>query len=226
MKLTWYGHAAFLIEGKTRTIIDPFIRANQLTPIAFDQVSCDLIIVTHGHRDHFGDAIPLSKRLDIPIISNHEIATYVKTNNAKGLGINFGGAVEIKGIKVHMVQALHSSGIDYAKLNFSGGSPAGFIIEDEKSIYHAGDTGLFSDIKLIGELYNPDVVLLPIGGAFTMGPEHAAKAAKMLGCPTVVPMHYNTFPSIRQDPQKFKRMVESICDAEVFVCEIGVPFEV
>ncbi len=226
MKLTWYGHAAFFLEGKIRTIIDPYIRENQKTPVAFDQVFCDFIIVTHGHRDHFGDAIPLSRKLGIPIISNHEIATYSKTKGAKGLGINFGGEVTVKDVKVHMVQAWHSSGIDFAKLNFSGGSPAGFIIEEERTIYHAGDTGLFSDMKLIGELYKPEVALLPIGGAFTMGPEQAAKAAKWIGSPIIIPMHYNTFPNIMQDPMKFKRLVESICDAEVIICEIGVPFEV
>jgi L-ascorbate metabolism protein UlaG (beta-lactamase superfamily) len=226
MKLTWYGHASFLLEGKIKTIIDPFLRENKLTPVAFDKVFCDLIVVTHGHRDHFGDAIPLSKRLNIPIISNHEIATYAKKDNANAFGINFGGEVMLKGTKIHMVQAWHSSGIDYAKLNFSGGSPAGFVIEDEKTIYHAGDTGLFSDMKLIGELYKPDVALLPIGGSFTMNPKQAAKAAEWIGSPVVVPMHYNTFKEIKQDPNKFKNMVESVCDSKVFVCEIGVPFEV
>jgi L-ascorbate metabolism protein UlaG (beta-lactamase superfamily) len=226
MKLTWYGHATFFLEGKIRTIIDPFIRENKLTPISFDQVLCDLIIVTHGHRDHFGDAIPLSKRLGIPIISNHEIATYAKTNKARAIGINFGGNVAVGDVKVNMVQAWHSSGIDYAKLNFSGGSPAGFIIEEEKTIYHAGDTGLFSDMKLIGELYKPDVALLPIGGLFTMNPEQAVKAAEWIGSPVVVPMHYNTFAAIKQDPNKYKSMVESVCDSKVLICEIGVPFEV
>lgn len=226
MKLTWYGHSTFLLEGKIRTIIDPFIRENPVTPVAFDQVQCDLILVTHGHRDHFGDAIPLSKRYDIPIISNHEIASYAKINRANAIGINYGGDIKVKGVKINMVQAVHSSGIDFSKLNFSGGNPAGFIIEEEKKIYHTGDTTLFSDMKLIGELYNPDILLIPIGGTFTMNPEHAAKAAKIIGSPIVIPMHYNTFPVINQDPENFKRLVESICDAEVLICEIGVPFEV
>lgn len=226
MKITWYGHATFILEGKIRTIIDPFIRENPVTPIAFDHVICDLILVTHGHRDHLGDAIPLSKKFNIPIVSNHEISTYANTQKANAIGINYGGDVTIKGVKINMVQAVHSSGIDFSKLNFSGGNPAGFIIEEEKKVYHAGDTCLFSDMEMIGELYKPDILILPIGGTFTMNPEHAAKAAKMIKSPIVVPMHYNTFPLINQDPNKFKSMVESISNAEVIICEIGVPFEV
>ncbi|UCG68722.1 MAG: metal-dependent hydrolase [Thermoplasmata archaeon] len=226
MKITWYGHANFLLEGKIRTIIDPFIRENPVITVPFDEIICDLILVTHGHRDHFGDAIALSKRHGIPIVSNYEISTYAKINHAKAIGINYGGDVKVKGIKVTMVQALHSSGIDFSKLNFSGGNPAGFIIEEEKTVYHTGDTSLFLDMKLIGEIYRPDVLLVPIGGLFTMKPEHAAKAAQMIKSPIVVPMHYNTFSEIKQDPIKFKRMVESMCDAEVIICEIGTPFEV
>jgi L-ascorbate metabolism protein UlaG (beta-lactamase superfamily) len=226
MKFTWYGHATFLLEGRIRTIIDPFFRESPVTPITFEEIICDLILVTHGHRDHLGDAIPFSKRLNIPIVSNHEISSYAKTKNAVAIGINYGGDVKVKGVKINMVQAVHSSGIDFSKLNFSGGNPAGFIIEEEKIVYHTGDTSLFSDMKLIGELYKPEILILPIGGKFTMNPEHAAKAAKMIGSPIVVPMHYNTFPSIKQNPMEFKTMVESKTSAEVKICEIGVPFEV
>jgi L-ascorbate metabolism protein UlaG (beta-lactamase superfamily) len=226
MKLTWLGHAAFLLEGKARILIDPFITGNPKAPCKAEEIECDMVCVTHGHGDHLGDAIPISKRNEAPIVAIHEIARFAEMNGCEAIGMNLGGSAEIKEVKVTMVQAWHSSGIDESGFAFSGGDPAGLIIEDGRTIYHAGDTCLFSDMKLIGELYGPEIAMLPIGDRFTMNPEHAAKAAQWIKPEIVIPMHYNTFPPVEQNPEEFKSLVESLCDCEVIVCEPGITIEV
>ncbi|UCG69586.1 MAG: metal-dependent hydrolase [Thermoplasmata archaeon] len=226
MRLTWLGHAAFLLEGKSRLLVDPFITGNPMAPCKAEEIECDIVCVTHGHGDHLGDAISIAKRNQAPIVAIHEIARYADKNGVEGIGLNMGGGVELKGIKIIMVQAWHSSGIDASNFGFSGGDPAGFIINDEKTVYHAGDTCLFSDMKLIAELYRPQIALLPIGDRFTMNPETAAKAAAWIRPEIAIPMHYNTFPPVEQDPKEFKSLVESLCDSEVLICEPGKTQEV
>ncbi|UCE37124.1 MAG: metal-dependent hydrolase [Thermoplasmata archaeon] len=226
MKITWLGHAAFLIEGESRILIDPFISGNPMAPCKAEEIECDIICVTHGHGDHLGDAIPIAKKNSAPIIAIHEIARYAVKHGVEGIGANLGGSVELKGIRFTMVQAWHSSGIDASGFGFSGGDPAGFIISTQKVLYHAGDTCIFSDMKLIGELYKPQISFLPIGDRFTMNPEHAAKAASWIKSDIVIPMHYNTFPPVAQNPSEFKSLVESLCDSEVVICEVGKAVEV
>jgi len=226
MKITWLGHAAFLVEGKNRILIDPFITGNPTAPCKAEEIQCDIICVTHGHGDHLGDAIPIAKKNHVPIVAIHEIARYVEKQGVEGIGLNMGGSVKHNDTKFTMVQAWHSSGIDASGFGFSGGDPAGFVIRDEKTIYHAGDTCLFSDMKLIGELYKPEIAMLPIGDRFTMGPDHAAKAAAWIKPEIVIPMHYNTFPLVKQNPYEFKSLVETICDSEVMICEPGKTLEV
>lgn len=226
MKITWLGHAAFLIEGKKKILIDPFITGNPMAPVKAEEIECDIIAVTHGHGDHLGDAIPIAKRNSAPIVAIHEIARYLEKQDVQAVGMNLGGSAEVGGIKFTMVQAWHSSGIDASDFGFSGGDPAGFIIEEEKTIYHAGDTCLFSDMKLIGELYNPEIAMLPIGDRFTMNPETAARAASWIKAEIVIPMHYNTFPLVEQNPKEFKSFTESLCDCEVIICVPGKTIEV
>jgi L-ascorbate metabolism protein UlaG (beta-lactamase superfamily) len=226
MKLIWLSHASFLLESSMRILIDPFISGNPKAPCKPEEIECDIICVTHGHGDHLGDAIPISKRTQAPIVAIHEIARYAEENGCEAVGMNIGGSIELKGIGITMVQAWHSSGIDVSKFGFSGGSSAGFIIKAQKTVYHAGDTCLFSDFKLIGELYNPEISILPIGDRFTMGPEDAARAATWLKSDIVIPMHYNTFEPIEQDPEEFKSLVESLCDSEVVICQPGKTIEV
>jgi L-ascorbate metabolism protein UlaG (beta-lactamase superfamily) len=226
MRLTWLGHAAFLMEGKIRILIDPFITGNPMAPCKAEEIECDVICVTHGHGDHLGDAISIAKGNNVPVVAIHEIARYAEKNGVEGVGLNIGGSIELKETKFTMVQAWHSSGIDASGFGFSGGDPAGFIIRAEKTVYHAGDTCLFSDMKLIAELYKPDIALLPIGDRFTMNPEHAAKAASWISPKIVIPMHYNTFPSVEQNPEVFKGLVESLCDSKVMICEPGKTIEV
>lgn len=209
MKITWLGHSAFVIEDGKKVLVDPFITGNDASPVKPDDVECDLIAVTHGHGDHLGDAIFIGKRKNVPIVAIYELAEYINSKGANGIGMNFGGTLDYEGIKISMVPALHSSGISESKFSHDGGLPAGFVIElNGKKVYHAGDTGLFSDMKLIGEIYQPDVALLPVGGLFTMDTKLATIAAKWIHPKFVIPMHYNTWPPIKANPEEMRDELE------------------
>lgn len=222
VKIIWLGHSAFLFEAEQKLLIDPFISGNPLAPCSPDKLNPDIIAVTHGHRDHLGDAIEIGKRTGCRIISVHEVANYIKSKGVFAEGMGKGGTVNIEGIKLTMTEALHSSSIDASGFSFDGGSPAGFIIQiNGHSIYHAGDTGVFGDMKLIGELYKPEVALLPIGDRFTMGIKEATKAVELIQPQIVIPMHYNTFDVISQDPEEFKRAVEAKVDTKVVIMKPG-----
>ncbi len=209
MKIRWLGHSAFLIEGSKKILVDPFITGNDKAPVKPDDVDCDIIAVTHGHGDHLGDAIFISKRKNVPIVAIYELAEYISSKGANAVGMNFGGTYEYEGVKLSMVPALHSAGITESNFTHSGGLPAGFVIEmDGKRVYHAGDTGLFGDMKLIGEIYHPDVALLPIGGLFTMDTKLATIAARWIKSKYVIPMHYNTWPPIEANPEEMREDLE------------------
>jgi len=207
MKLKYLGHSCFVIEGKERVVVDPFIRDNPLSPAKVEEVKADIVAITHGHRDHLGDGIEIAKNNDATLVAIHEIAVYAASKGVKAEGINMGGGVKVGETEIYMVQAWHSSGIDEANYTLST-SPAGLIIKSDATIYHAGDTSLFSDMKLIGELYKPQVALLPIGGRYTMDARQAAMAAEMVGAKISIPMHYNTFDAIKQNPEEFKKLAE------------------
>lgn len=221
MKLIWHGHSNFEIEDSLDTIIDPFFMGNSQADVKWDEVSPDVLVITHGHADHLGDAISIAKETDCEIIGINELAKYVQSRGIDALGSNIGGTIELGPVKYTMVQAVHSNGIDEAGFGWDAGSPAGVVIEDTSVVYHAGDTALFSDMALIGELYKPKVALLPIGGRFTMDASAAVKAVKLIKPELVVPMHYNTFDVIKADPWKFQKMVEDETDAEAVVMEPG-----
>ncbi len=209
MKIVWLGHSAFEVIGKKHVLIDPFISGNTVAPKKAGSLNPEVIVVTHGHADHFGDAVEIAKRSKAVVVANHEIAGYLETKGIDAQGMNYGGTIDLgKGVKITMVPAWHSSGIEEANYEFSGGNASGYVIEDEVKIYHAGDTALFNDMQLIGELYKPEIALLPIGDRFTMNPQTAAMAASWLRPKVVIPMHYNTFPGIRQDPEKFAKLVK------------------
>jgi len=215
MRLRYLGHAGFelLIEGKT-VVVDPFITQNESSHLKLDDVgTADIIAVTHSHFDHLGDAVELAKRDNAFFVSTPEIADEAATKGVKEVvGLNLGGSHNVNGLEVICTTAFHS------------GNPCGFVFA-ENGIYHAGDTGLFGDMALIAELYAPRVALLPIGGYFTMGPKEAAKAAELLKTRYVVPMHYNTFPMISQDPEEFKRLVTKRIGSEVLILKEGESFE-
>ncbi len=231
MKIEYLGHAAFKITGTKKILIDPFLDSNPKASLKSNDIkSADIILVTHGHGDHLGDSIQICKNTGAIFVSIHELILYAEENGVTNTeGMNIGGTIEIEGIKITAVKAEHSSCINVTdKGGYSGGNSIGFIVKDgNKTIYHAGDTGLFSDMELIGELYKPYVSLLPIGSRYTMGPKEASYAAQYLKSKIVVPMHYNTTPLIRQDPHQLNLFVSELgCGTEVKILEPGEYFEI
>lgn len=207
--ITWYGHACveLVTPGGTTVLFDPWF-ANPASPRSVDTVDrCDLMLVSHGHADHLGNAIPIASRTRPAWPAIHELAlwlgsVYSAPNDL--IGMNKGGTVETCGLRVTMTSADHSAG-DWD--NEAGaprylGEPAGFVVEleDGARIYFAGDTNVFGDMRIIGELYRPDVAILPIGGHYTMGPREAALAVELLGVREVLPIHYGTFPILTGTP--------------------------
>src|SRR5690606_34622276 len=224
MRIRYLGHSAFLVEaGGKKILFDPFLTGNPVCPVRADEVEADAILLTHGHADHLGDAVAIAKRTGALIVSNHEIATYCHRQGAPRVhGMNHGGGYHFDFGYVKMTPAWHTSSIDTPQGLLYGGHPAGFILRaDGVTLYHAGDTGLFRDMELIGELHPIDVALLPIGDNYTMGPVDAAHAVRMLKPRYVIPMHYNTFPVIQQDPYAFARLVAQ----EGAVCRVLTPGE-
>jgi L-ascorbate metabolism protein UlaG (beta-lactamase superfamily) len=207
MKITFHGHAVLTVELEDgqKLLFDPFINGNAMTDLDADTVDPDWLLITHGHSDHIGDMVPIAKRTDATIISVVEVCKYaIQKGVTKTHGMNLGGGYSFPFGKVHFVQAHHSAGLEEDGKMIYMGTPAGIILEAEgKTIYHAGDTALFGDMALIGEQFDIDVAFLPIGDNFTMGPKDAATAAHLLKAKTVVPVHYNTFPLIKQDPTTF-----------------------
>ncbi|MDD4253823.1 MAG: metal-dependent hydrolase [Methanofollis sp.] len=217
MKITWPGHACFLLEGSKSVLIDPFVPSGPI------RAAPDIVAVTHGHADHLGEAVRFGK----PTVAMNEIAKYLREQGVPAEPMNIGGTIEVEGVSFTMTPALHSSWLEAAGGGYYGGVAAGFVVRmDGVSVYHAGDTGLFSDMKLVHDLYHPDVALLPVGGRYTMGPEEAMLAAEFVGAPTVIPMHYNSFPVIEQDLTGFKAAIERTTDMKVVILEPGGSVEV
>lgn len=214
MKVSFHGHSAVMIETNGTTImIDPFINGNSQSDLDADTVECDVILLTHGHNDHVGDTVEIAKRNDALVVATADLATYLGFQGLNVHAMNIGGAYEFDFGKVKLTQAFHSSHYteeENQKLVYTG-MPTGIVFTAEgKTIYHLGDTGLFSDLKLIGEMNDIDLAFIPIGDNFTMGPEDAAMAAKWVGAEKVVPVHYNTFPVIEQDPNTFIEKLDGI----------------
>lgn len=204
MKLTYFGHSCFLLEtAKSRLLIDPFLNENPSADRKAADVTCDFILVSHGHDDHSGDALEISQRCQAPIIANFEIAEYFAAKGAQTHGMNPGGGFAFPFGRVKLTIAHHTSSMNAGLNPLYMGVPCGIIIQaDGKNIYHAGDTSLFLDMQLIGRV-GLDLALLPIGDNFTMGPEDAITALDFLKPKLAVPMHYNTWPPIKQDAAKF-----------------------
>ena len=221
MKITWHGHSNFEIEDSLDTIVDPFFTGNPTAEISWETVSPDVLVVTHGHADHLGDAISIAKATECEMICVNELAKYAQSNGADAMGANIGGTIELGMTRYSLVPAVHSNGIDDAGFGWDAGSPAGVVIGDSSVVYHAGDTALFNDMSLIRELYKPKVALLPIGGRFTMDPEAALMAVKLIKPEIVIPMHFNTFDVIKADPYKFQKMVEENTDTEAIILQPG-----
>lgn len=224
--LTWHGHSAFAITTRQKTIlVDPWFDGNPSSKTTAENVDADLVLVTHDHSDHVGQALDICKRTKATLGCIVELAARLKSQGLpdsqilNGIGFNIGGTVEHEGISVTMVQAHHSC---------DAGVPVGFIIrlEDGYTIYHAGDTGIFSSMALWGKLYNIDVALLPIGGVFTMDAAQAAMATMMLRCKKVVPMHWGTFPVLAKNCDAFQAELEKLDLGDALLrVEVGVPIK-
>lgn len=227
MKVTFLGHAAFFLEGEAKVLIDPFITGNPVATVRVEDLHPDLILVSHGHGDHLGDAIEIAKRSGATIVSVFELASYCSRKGAQAHGMHIGGSHQFGPVKVKLTPAWHGSGLITNGPAEYLGTPCGFVFTlDGKTIYHAGDTGLFGDMAMVGRLHPIDLALLPIGDNFTMGPEDALEAVHLIKPNLVIPMHYNTWPLIEQDPQEFKQAVEAQTPARVIILAPGESYEI
>lgn len=204
MKLTFLGHSCFLVEtAKARLIIDPYLNDNPSAKIKASDVRCDFILVSHGHEDHSGDALEISKRCNAPIIANYEIAEYFGAQGAKTHGMNPGGGHTFPFGRVKLTLARHTSSVNAGLNPIYMGVPCGLLVQaDGRTLFHAGDTALFMDMQLIARA-GIDAAIIPIGDNFTMGPEDALTALDFLKPRFAIPMHYNTWPLINQDAKAF-----------------------
>ncbi|HWR08668.1 metal-dependent hydrolase [Sporomusa sp.] len=203
--LTFHGHACFsLTNGTTTLLFDPFFTGNPITTTKAEEVTCNYILVSHGHGDHLGDTVQIAKRTGATVIATAELAALVGQQDCANISMHLGGKRTFDFGYVRVTPAFHGSGVP-------GGHAAGFIVSFfGKTVYFAGDTALFGDMALLGRLEKIDYALLPIGDNYTMGPADAFEAVKLLNPRAVIPMHYNTWPLIAQSPEAFKAKVEEL----------------
>lgn len=209
MKITYHGHSFIQVERNEHSIlIDPFITGNPSCKINKDDVKCDYIILTHGHGDHYGDTTYLAKKFGAVVLATYELAQFAAKQGLKTHELNLGGGFNFPFGRVKLTLAHHSSSTPEGSY---AGEAAGVLLNlDDKTIYHAGDTSLFDDMKIIGESNNISYAFLPIGDNYTMGIDDAVKSAEFLRAGTIIPIHYNTFEIIKADPQEFKKKIEAI----------------
>jgi L-ascorbate metabolism protein UlaG (beta-lactamase superfamily) len=219
MEIRFLGHAAFaLSEGETTVLIDPFLTGNPKAAIAAQDVAATTILLTHGHPDHVGDVVDISKRTGAPVVAITELAAELSEDGIETFNPNLGGTVKFDWGWVKLVPAWHTSTTPKGTVN----TPAGLLVNfNDKIIYHLGDTCLFSDLELVGRRNPIDVALMCIGGHYTMDSVDAVDAAGRVGAKTVIPCHYNTFPLIETDEQAFKSDVESATSSNVVILDPG-----
>jgi L-ascorbate metabolism protein UlaG (beta-lactamase superfamily) len=212
--ITWFGHSTFLLRtpGGKRVLLDPWFAENPACPASMKKPpKPDVIVVSHGHGDHIGDLLSVARDSGAPVVAAFELCDWLRRKGiANVLPMNKGGSQDVVGLSVVMTDARHSSGyVDNGQMIYMG-EAAGYVIrlEDGMVLYFAGDTSLFGDMKLIGEMYHPHVAFLPIGDRFTMDPSAAAKACELLGVRVVVPMHWGTFPLLTGTPAALRQLIE------------------
>jgi L-ascorbate metabolism protein UlaG (beta-lactamase superfamily) len=214
LSFTWLGHGTFLFRspGGKRILIDPWVATNPVCPDEAKKIpELDLMLLTHGHDDHTADAVSIARSTGARVIAPYELALWLQQKGLQNVtGMNRGGTLEAGGLSMTMVPAFHSSSIVEDGRIVYLGEPCGYVIrlEDGLTVYFAGDTAIFGDMRLIAEMYGPRVAFLPIGDTYTMGPEAAAKACELLGVAQVVPMHYGTFPALTGTPARLRELVE------------------
>jgi L-ascorbate metabolism protein UlaG (beta-lactamase superfamily) len=214
LSMTWLGHATFLLTspGGKRILFDPWVTGNPASPESAKKIGdLDIILLTHGHSDHTTDAVAIGRASGAQTVAPFELAEWLQTKGLqKVTGMNPGGTLRVLGLSITMVHAEHSSSIEDGGRIVYLGVASGYVItfEDGLTVYYAGDTSVFGDMRLIGEMYRPQIAFLPIGDLYTMGPEQAAKACDLLGVKQVVPMHYGTFPALTGTPAMLRALVE------------------
>jgi L-ascorbate metabolism protein UlaG (beta-lactamase superfamily) len=230
-KITWLGHATFLLttqDGRT-VLIDPWLAGNPSCPPAFKKLPrVDIIAVTHGHGDHIGDLLDTARQHKSQIVAVYEMCLWLGSKGIENLRpMGKGGTQNLGGVEFTLVDARHSGAIEDDGKIVYGGEPGGFVIRlpGGLSIYHAGDTSVFGDMKLIGDLYAPELACLPIGDLFTMGPREAALAIRLLGVRQVIPMHYGTFPGLTGTPEALRERTQDISGLEIHVLKPGQTLE-
>lgn len=214
-RITWLGHATVLVQtpGGTTLLIDPFITGNPKYPKDYVlPEKIDYILLTHGHGDHIGDAVPVATKHNSTVVAIYELAAFIgKKGVSSTIGMNLGGAAELGDVTATMVEAKHSAAAQDEHGTHYVGVATGFVltISGGPVIYCAGDTNVFGDMKLIAELYHPEVAVLPIGGFYTMGPKEAALAARLVEAPTILPIHFGTFPPLKGTPAQLATLLGS-----------------
>ncbi|MBS1553265.1 MAG: metal-dependent hydrolase [Bacteroidetes bacterium] len=208
-KLIYHGHSFLeVILNEHKIYVDPFITGNPLCDLKPENASCNYIILTHGHADHFGNTIEIARGNDVKVIATAELSYYLEAKGVSTHAMNLGGSFQFPFGRVKLTLAHHSSSTPDGTY---AGDPAGILLSaGDKTVFHAGDTALFYDMKLIGDYHKIDYAFLPVGDNFTMGIDDAVKAAEFLNAETIIPVHYNTFEIIKADANEFKRKIESI----------------